>query len=96
MLNPVWLVICAMAFGSAMEKAGILDAVLKSLLKLTQSVGGLIATTIGTCFGVNALVADQYMAIVVPGRMFKNTYVQRGLHEKRVRTPNRLTRRSKS
>ncbi len=84
MLNPVWLVICAMAFGSAMEKAGILDAVLKSLLKLTQSVGGLIATTIGTCFGVNVLVADQYMAIVVPGRMFKNTYVQRGLHEKNL------------
>ena len=84
MLNPVWLVICAMAFGSAMEKAGILEAVLKSLLKMAKSNGGLIGTTIGTCFGVNVLVADQYMAIIVPGRMFKNTYVDRGLHEKNL------------
>ena len=49
-----------------------------------RSVGALIATTIGTCFGVNALAADQYMAIVLPGRMFKDAYAERGLHEKNL------------
>ena len=84
MLNTVWLIIAAMSFGSAMEKAGVLNRLLKGLLALSSSVGGLIATTLATCFGVNALAADQYMSIVVTGRMFKDEYARRGLHAKNL------------
>jgi NhaC family Na+:H+ antiporter len=53
-------------------------------VRAARSVGALIATTIGTCVGVNALAADQYMAIVIPGRMFRDAYVNRGLHVKNL------------
>ncbi len=84
MLTTVWLVLAAMAFGSAMEKAGILDALVGGLVKLSRSTGSLIATTAGTCLGLNTLTADQYIAIVLPGRMFKVEYTRRGLHEKNL------------
>jgi NhaC family Na+:H+ antiporter len=84
MLNTVWLIIAALSFGAAMEKAGILERLVRALVKLARSVGGLITTTLVTCIGVNALAADQYMAIVVPGRMFKDEYRKRGLHEKNL------------
>ena len=84
MLTTVWLVLAAMAFGAAMEKAGILDTLVKNLVKLARSTGSLIATTVGTCVGMNTLTADQYIAIVLPGRMFKVEYRRRGLHEKNL------------
>ena len=84
MLTTVWLVLAAMAFGAAMEKAGILDTLVKNLVKLARSTGSLIATTVGTCLGMNTLTGDQYIAIVLPGRMFKAEYRRRGLHEKNL------------
>ena len=84
MLTTVWLVLAAMAFGAAMEKAGILDTLVKNLVKLARSTGSLIATTVGTCLGMNTLTGDQYIAIVLPGRMFKMEYRRRGLHEKNL------------
>lgn len=84
MLNTVWLIITAMCFGAAMEKAGVLERVVRVLVRAARSVGALIATTIFTCLGVNILAADQYMAIVIPGRMFKPAYAERGLHEKNL------------
>jgi len=84
MLTTVWLILAAMCFGAAMEKAGILERLVKMLLSTASSTGALIATTLGTCFGVNVLAADQYMAIVLPGRMFKDAYRERGLHMKNL------------
>ena len=84
MLNTVWLILAAMSFGAAMEKAGVLDRLVHALVKMAHSVGSLIATTLATCIGVNVLAADQYMSIVVTGRMFKNEYKKRGLHEKNL------------
>ena len=84
MLNTVWLILSAMCFGAAMEKAGVLEALVRWLVGFSKTVGGLISTTVATCFGVNALAADQYIAIVVPGRMFADSYAQRGLHEKNL------------
>ena len=84
MLTTIWLVLAAMAFGAAMEKAGVLDALVKNLVQLVRSTGSLIATTIGTCLGMNLLTADQYIAIVLPGRMFKIEYAKRGLHQKNL------------
>jgi NhaC family Na+:H+ antiporter len=84
MLNTVWLILCAMCFGAAMEKAGVLEALVQVLVGFSKTVGGLISTTVATCFGVNTLAADQYIAIVVPGRMFADAYAQRGLHAKNL------------
>jgi NhaC family Na+:H+ antiporter len=84
MLNTVWLIITAMCFGSAMEKAGVLQRLVQALVAFTRSVGGLVATTVATCFGVNTLAADQYMSIVITGRMFRDEYKARGLHPKNL------------
>ena len=84
MLTTVWLILAAMAFGAAMEKAGILQTLVTGLVKLARSTGSLIATTAGTCLGMNTLAGDQYMSIVLPGRMFKVEYLRRGLHEKNL------------
>jgi len=84
MLTTVWLIITAMCFGSALEKAGVLETLLKSLIRIGHSVGALIGATLATCFGVNALAGDQYMAIVIPGRMFRAEYARRRLHPKNL------------
>ncbi len=84
MLTTVWLILTALCFGAAMEKAGILERLVHGLVKTAKSVGALIATTLGTSFGVNVLAADQYIAIVLPGRMFKDAYAERGLHPKNL------------
>lgn len=79
MLNTVWLVICAMTFGAVMETVGLLRKILSGILRMVRSTASLVTTTILTCFGTNVLTADQYMAIVLPGRMFRAEYRARGL-----------------
>ena len=79
MLNTVWLILCAMAFGSVMEQVGLLQRILTSILSSIESTAGLIVTTVFTCIGANIMTADQYIAIVLPGRMYKLEYAKRGL-----------------
>lgn len=79
MLNTIWLIICAMAFGGVMEACGLLQKITKTVVSFVRSTGSLIATTAGTCVFFNATASDQYLAIVVPGRMFASTYKDRGL-----------------
>jgi NhaC family Na+:H+ antiporter len=79
MLTTTWLIMTALMFGAIMEKTGLLDIFVKSILKIAKSTGSLITATIATCIGTNAVAADQYIAIVVPGRMFKDEYEKRGL-----------------
>ena len=79
MLNTIWLIICAMIFGGAMEATGLLRRVAEPIIKYAVSTGSLIATTSCTCIFFNITVSDQYLAIVVPGRMFSNTYKDKGL-----------------
>lgn len=79
MLNTIWLIICAMIFGGIMEKSGMLATITESIIQLAHSTGSLIATTVGTCIVFNVTASDQYLAIVVPGRMFADTYRNRGL-----------------
>ncbi|NQZ04987.1 Na+/H+ antiporter NhaC [Idiomarina sp.] len=79
MLNTLWLILSAMTFGAVMEKLGLLKRFIQGMLKSAKSVGSLITGTLFTCFGANVLTADQYMAIVLPGRMFKEEYQRRGL-----------------
>ena len=79
MLNTIWLILCAMCFGGAMEATGLLATITRPLVSLARSTGSLIATTAGTCVFVNVTASDQYLAIVVPGRMFRQTFKDRGL-----------------
>lgn len=79
MLNTVWLIICAMIFGGIMEAGGLLARITESLITLAKSTGSLIATTSATCLVFNGTASDQYLSIVVPGRMFSKVYRDRGL-----------------
>ena len=79
MLNTIWLIICAMCFGGVMEACGMLKRITDSLMHFAKSTGSLIATTATTCLFLNFTASDQYLAIVVPGRMFRETFKERGL-----------------
>ena len=79
MMNTIWLIICAMCFGGVMEACGMLKRITDSLIQFARSTGSLIATTVSTCLFLNLTASDQYLAIVVPGRMFRQTYKDRGL-----------------
>lgn len=79
MLNTIWLILCAMVFGGAMEAGGLLQRITLEIIKLANSTASLIAATTGTCVFFNITASDQYLAIVVPGRMFAKTYKDKGL-----------------
>ncbi|MDH3994249.1 MAG: Na+/H+ antiporter NhaC [Gammaproteobacteria bacterium] len=79
MLNTVWLIICALGFGGVLERTGILNYLVQLTLRGVTSTASLITTTVLTCFGTNILAADQYIAIALPGRMFRDSYEARGL-----------------
>lgn len=79
MLNTIWLVFCSMCFGGALEVTGMLKKITSSFISKVESAGSLIAKTAGTCIFFNATTSDQYLAIVVPGRMFSKEFKDRGL-----------------
>ena len=79
MLEVIWLILSALMFGGVMEETGMLKKIVQTLLKLVHGTGSLITTTVFTCIGVNIVASDQYMSIVLPGRMFKMEYERRGL-----------------
>ena len=79
MLNTCWLIFSAMMFGAVLEHIGLLRKFVEAILHKAHSTGSLITSTIATCIATNILTADQYMSIVMPGRMFKEEYERRGL-----------------
>lgn len=79
MLNTVWLIICAMIFSAVLETTGMLSKLVNSLVGLASSTGSLIFTTICTGIGVNLVSSDQYIAVVIPGRMYQLEFEKRGL-----------------
>ena len=78
MLGTVWLIITALAFGGVVEKAGILDRLIRPVLQAAKSAGALVTSLVAAVFTSNVVTADQYIAIVIPGRMFKKTFEERG------------------
>lgn len=80
MLSTVFLIVCALSFGGAYERSGLLERAIKAILSGVKTVGGLISATLATCVGTNVACADQYIAIVVPSKMYKDVYRERGLH----------------
>ncbi|ERM84462.1 sodium:proton antiporter [Rhodonellum psychrophilum GCM71 = DSM 17998] len=79
MLNTIWLIICAMIFGGIMEESGMLRVIAEAVIRKVHTVGSLIASTAATCMFFNVTASDQYLAILVPGRMYADIYRKRGL-----------------
>ena len=79
MLWTIFLIICAMVFGGIMDAIGALSKITKSLLAVASSIFGLFASTVISCLGLNIVASDQYLALVIPGKMFKKAYEDKGL-----------------
>ncbi len=84
MMYTVSLVMIAMSFGGILETTGILQTIVNALLNLAKSTGSLITTTVATCITANVVACDQYMSILLPGRMYLTAYRKRGLHPKNL------------
>ena len=78
MLNTVWLIICAMVFGGIMEACGMLKTITGRLMKFVHNAGTLVGSTVATCLFFNVTASDQYLAIVVPGRMYAKKFRDMG------------------
>lgn len=79
MMGTIWLIICAMVFGGIMEAIGALSRISSALLNLFHTTFGLFASTVFSCLALNITASDQYLAIVVPGKMFAQAYRDKGL-----------------
>jgi NhaC family Na+:H+ antiporter len=79
MMGTIWLIMCAMVFGGVMDAIGALSRISSALLSMAHSVFGLFASTVASCLALNVTASDQYLAIVVPGKMFAKAYEKRGL-----------------
>tara|TARA_R110001583_G_scaffold42804_6_gene136037 strand:- start:2668 stop:3879 length:1212 start_codon:yes stop_codon:yes gene_type:complete len=79
MMSTVWLIISAMAFGGVLEKVKILESVFSVLVKCIKGTGSLIVTGLCTCFSLNIITGDQYISIVLPGRMYQAEFKRRNL-----------------
>jgi len=78
MLNTIWLIITALAFGGVIEKIGALDRIIGPVLAAARSTGALVSSLVAAVLATNIATADQYMAVVLPGRMFKGAFEKRG------------------
>ncbi len=79
MLNTIWLILCAMTFGGIMDAIGALSAISKALLKMFHTTFGLFASTVVSCLALNVTASDQYLAIVIPGKMYAQAFKDKGL-----------------
>ncbi len=79
MLGTVWLILSAMIFGGVMERSGMLKRIAEAVISGVNSTGALVSSTVGTCVFFNVTASDQYLAIVVPGRMYADIYEEKGL-----------------
>ena len=79
MLGTIWLIICAMVFGGIMDAIGALNRISNALLQWAQTSFQLFASTVASCLAINLTASDQYLSIVIPGKMFAKAYDERGL-----------------
>lgn len=79
MLNTIWLILCAMVFGGVMDAIGALTAISKALLKLFHTTFGLFASTVASCLALNLTASDQYLALVIPGKMYSQAFKDKNL-----------------
>ena len=79
MLWTIYLTISAMIFGGSMDGIGALKKITDFLLSKAKTTFGLFASTAASCLGINIVASDQYLAIVIPGKMFKDAFEEKGL-----------------
>jgi len=79
MLWTIYLILCAMVFGGIMDAIGALSRITQALLSVATTVFGLFVSTVISCLGLNAIASDQYLALVIPGKMFKKAFDDKGL-----------------
>ncbi len=79
MLNTIWLIMAAMIFGGVMEGAGMLARITRGLMRFAKTTGSLVATTASACLFFNITASDQYISVVVPGRMFAGAFKDKNL-----------------
>jgi NhaC family Na+:H+ antiporter len=79
MMNTVWLIIAALSFGATVEHAGLLNRLVDPIIRGARAVGSLAACLVATCIAANIVTSDQYIAIVIPARLFRQEFVKRGL-----------------
>jgi len=79
MLGTIWLIICAMVFGGIMDAIGGLKRISNALLSWAKSTFQLFASTVLSCLAINLTASDQYLSIVIPGKMFAKAYKKRKL-----------------
>ncbi len=84
MMWTISLIVCALTFGGIMEKTGMLKAIADGILHIFKGRGGLVFSTVITCFAMNVIAGDQYLSIVIPGRMYKTSYDEMGLAPKNL------------
>ncbi|WP_042273975.1 Na+/H+ antiporter NhaC [[Clostridium] dakarense] len=84
MMWTVSLILCALTLGGILEKTGMLEAIASALLKFAKGTFGLVFVTIFSCLFTNLVTGEQYLSIVLPGRMYKDEYRKRGLHPKNL------------
>ena len=79
MLGTIWLIVCAMVFGGVMDAIGGLKRISNALLSWAKSTFQLFASTVASCLAINLTASDQYLSLVIPGKMFAKAYEQRKL-----------------
>jgi len=84
MLVTIWLILSAMAFGAVLEHSGMLLRLIQSALAAAKTTGSLVTTVVLSCIGINIVAGDQYIAIVLPGKMYKAEFQRRGLQAKNL------------
>ncbi len=84
MMWTVSLIICALSFGGVMEKSGMLKVIALTILKKAHTTGSLVVATVATCIGANIVAADQYLALILPGRMYQSAYAEAELAPKNL------------
>ena len=84
MLWTVNLIICAMCFGGVMDSSGMLATLAESLMKLAKGIGTMTVVTVVSCIFINIIASDQYLSIILPGRMYKEAYEDRKLKGKNL------------
>ena len=82
MLNTVWLIICAMCFGGVMTGSGMLGSLTAVFLKFVRRTFSAVASTLGAGIFFNLCTADQYISIILSGRLFRELYAERGLESR--------------
>ncbi len=79
MLHTIWLIISAMVFGGSLDASGMLKRITDAIISKIKSTFSLVASTVGTCIFFNLTTSDQYIAIVVPGKMYADIYKEKKL-----------------